>query len=125
MTIGATDFDFSACISSAQFTPSSSNVTWKGMVPNDTFTAPTSPTWVLALALVDDLATTSSLTNQLLAHQGETAPAKFYPLSGGPGWSADVILTPAGLGGAVDTYGSQTVSLGVQGGPSPIAAPAS
>jgi hypothetical protein len=114
--------DYSAAVSSAQYTPSSSQVNWKGMKPGSQFSFATTPTWVLALALADDLATTQSLTNTLLANQGKTGHIVFRPIAGGPGWESDVNLTPAGLGGAVDTVSASTVSLGVQGAPAPIAA---
>lgn len=119
--------DFEAAVSSATFTPSTTVATVKGLTPSSVHSAASAPTWTLDLAFYQDWENPESLANFLFDHQGETIPTLVEPISGGVGFGADVLIVPGSIGGAVDTHGSSTVSLGVQGQPTrkrPVPAPA-
>lgn len=120
LTIGTNDYQ--GHVSSVEFAPSASIVNWKGLTPTASYSFPTSATWQANLSYAQDWATPNSLSRYLFEHEGETVSATFEPVAGGPGFSADLIITPGTIGGAVDTVGVGTVSLGVQGRPEYIPA---
>lgn len=119
LTIGLDDY--AAHISGAQFVPSSSAVTWKGLKPGATFTQQTSATWALTLNYAQDWETANSLSQYLLAHEGETVEMTLAPVDGGQAFSASVVITPGAIGGDVDTFGTTSVTLGVLGKPELVA----
>lgn len=105
--------NFAAHVSSAAFVPSASQQQWKGMKPTATFTDVGTATWVCNLELAQDYEDTASLSSYLLDHEGETVAATLVPRSGsGVGFSANLTITPGQIGGAVDAFGTATVSLG-------------
>lgn len=114
--------DFAAAVSSAICTPTAAAVTFSGMKPGATFSDVAPATWVLALTFAQDWESTTSLSSYLHEHEGETVPMTFEPKTGGTGFTADVIITPGAIGGAVNTYGTATVNLGIQGKPTKVPA---
>jgi hypothetical protein len=114
-TIGTDNYE--AAINSVTFTPSTSTVTFKGLKPGSVFTRQTAATWVCELQFVQDWETVGSLSNYLHANEGTSVTITFVPEDGGPSVTATVIITPGAIGGAVDTFGVATVSLGVDGKP--------
>jgi len=119
-TIGTDNYE--AAINSATFTPSTSTVTFKGLKPGSVFTRQTAATWVCELQFVQDWETVGSLSNYLHEHEGESVQFVLVPEADGPTVTATIIITPGAIGGAVDTFGVATVSLGVDG--KPVIAPA-
>lgn len=121
LTFGADGYQ--AHVSSATFTPSSTVVTWKGLTPSAVFTFGANATWTLDLELAQDWETASALSRYLFENEGQVVAVVFEPVDGGASVSADVIVTPGAIGGAVDAVATATVSLGVQGKPvlSPLA----
>lgn len=115
LTFGADGYQ--AHVSSAVFTPSSSVVVWKGLTPTAKFSFGASASWTLDLELAQDWATAAALSRYLFENEGETVAVVFEPVDGGASVSADIIITPGSIGGAVDTVATSTVSLGVQGKP--------
>lgn len=113
--------EFAAAISSAVLTPTSTPVRYKGLRPTSTRTRNTAPEWSADIAYVQDEAE-GSFSNFLHEHAGETLPFVFEPVAGGDGWAADITISPGAIGGAVDTWGTSTVSLGVDGQPTRIPA---
>jgi len=111
--------EFAAALSSAAFTPAASVISFKGLRPSATYSAATTATWTCDLTFVQDL-TAGSLTNYLFANEGAEIAVTFVPAVGGPSISATIIVTPGAIGGAIDTYGQATVSLGVKGKPTII-----
>lgn len=109
-------------VSSVTLTPSSSIQTWKGGTPDAVFTDATTATWTMDLAYAQDWETPNSLSVYLLNNEGESKTVEFFPLGSGPSFTAEVIIIPGAVGGAIDTYGTSTVTLGVQG--KPLYAPA-
>ena len=115
LTIGLDDY--AAHISGAQFVPSSSTVTWKGLKRGSKFTRQTAPTWALTLNYAQDWESAASLSQYLLAHEGETVPMTLEPVDGGQAFTADIVITSGAIGGEVDTFGTTSVTLGVDGEP--------
>lgn len=113
--------DFAAAVASAILTPSASLVTFKGLKPSAKFTFPASAEWTLELEYAQDWAAAgNSLSRHLFDNEGEVEEAVLEPQSGvGTRWTFDVIITPGAVGGAVDTVGTATVTLGVSGRPVP------
>ena len=115
LTFGADGYQ--AHVSSATFTPTSSVVTWKGLSPAAVFSFGANATWTLDLELAQDWETASALSRYLYENEGQTVAVVFEPVDGGASVTADVIITPGAIGGAVDAVATATVSLGVQGRP--------
>lgn len=113
----ATGPDFKKHVDSVTFTPTSSQLTWTGLGSN-THSDVTTATWVCALNYVQDWETASSLSQFLYENEGETIAATFEPRSGsGPSFTADVIITPGAIGGAVNVFATTTVNLGCKARP--------
>lgn len=121
ITSEATVYEFEQHVSQVQFDPSSSVQTWKGLTPAAVFSAGTSSTWAATLALAQDWETPNSLSRFLFDHEGEKLDCHFEPASGGAGWDATLIIAPGSIGGAVDAFATSTVTLGVDGRPTPSA----
>lgn len=113
--------DYAAAISSAQLTPTSSIVLFKGLKPTSKHSFPTDPTWTCDLTYAQDWSDPDSLSRYLLDHKGETIEnCILEPTSGvGTRFTFDLIVTPGAVGGAVDTVAVATVSLGISGDPVP------
>lgn len=109
--------DFEKALSSVTFTPSVTTATFKGLEPTAVFTNVGSSTWMVDLAYAQDWDSAGSLSAYLYANEGAEVTLTFEPVSGGSSWSADVIIVPGAVGGAVDSYAVATVSLPVQGRP--------
>ena len=109
---------YQAHVSSAVFTPGNNTpVVWKGLDPTSVFSFGQKATWTLDLEYAQDWETANSLSLYLLANEGDTIAAVLEPVNGGQGYTADVIITPGAIGGAVDTVAVGSVSLGVKGRP--------
>lgn len=114
--------DYAAAVSSATLTPAGGTTTWKGLKQEASFTFPQSSTWTLDLEYAQDWADATSLSRYLFDNAGETVAAILEPASGvGTRWTFDVIIVEGAVGGAVDTVGTASVSLGVSGRPVPSA----
>lgn len=111
--------DFQKAISSAILTPSSSNVTFQGGTPDAAFTFPGSTTWALELTYAQDVSTPGSLSEFLWTNRGQQLAFTLEPKAGGTSWDGEVIIAPGAAGGAVSAVATSTVSLGVQGEPTP------
>ncbi|MGO2658426.1 MAG: hypothetical protein ACTH9T_04835 [Mycetocola reblochoni] len=111
------DAQYQKAVSSVTLTPSASTVTFKGAHPEAMFSDVTAATWTCELAFAQDWETEDSLSLFLLNHEGEHIPAEFQPEAGGPAFDAVLIVTPGAIGGAIDAYGTATVTLGVVGRP--------
>jgi len=109
--------DFEKAVSSVSFTPSVTTATFKGLEPTAVFTNVGSSTWMVDIAYAQDWETAGSLSAYLYANEGAEVTLTFEPVNGGSSWSADVIIVPGAVGGAVDSYAVATVSLPVQGRP--------
>lgn len=121
LTVGADNYQ--AHVSQVEFTPTSSNVTWKGLTPAANFTFGTTATWTVTLAYAQDWETADSLSGYLFDNEGETVSVVFAPKNGGQAFEADVIITPGAIGGTVDTVAVATVTLGVKGKPTRAVTP--
>lgn len=116
LLFGATD-DYAAHVSQVEFTPSASQVTWKGLSPEANFTDTATATWTCTLAYAQDWSE-DGLSRFLFEHEGESQPVTFRPVKGGgPSFTATLVITPGAIGGTVDAYAAATVTLGVTGRP--------
>ena len=109
---------YEKAVSSVKFTPSTTTATYKGLTPEAVYTESGSATWVVDIAYVQDWDGADSFSAYLFNNEGSQVTMTFKPqaLSGGT-FSATVIIAPGSVGGAVDSFGTSTVSLGVQGKP--------
>jgi hypothetical protein len=117
LKIGANNFE--ASVSKAVFTPTVTVSKFKGINGATTRSA-TAPEWTLALEYPQDFATATSLSNLLLSGTGTSVIADLYPVVGGPGYRATVLLVPGDIGGAVDATATGSVTLEVSGQPTLI-----
>jgi hypothetical protein len=117
LKVGANNFE--ASVSKAVFSPNVTVSKFKG-INGSTTRAATLPEWTLALEYPQDFATATSLSNLLLNGTGTTVVADLYPVVGGPGYRASVILVPGDIGGTVDNVSSGSVTLEVVGQPTLI-----
>jgi len=122
LTVGGTD-SFEKHVSNVTFTPSVSTATWKGLNPDAVFTNVGSSTWTVDLSFAQDWETTNSLSQYLFNNEGDEVTLTFEPISGSSSWTAQVILVPGAVGGAIDSFAEASVSLPVQGRPVFTAAP--
>lgn len=111
---------YEAHVSSVQFAPTSSTVTWQGITPAASFSDSTSPTWTCTLAYAQDWTTADALSQYLMDNAGQTKTIVFQPLgatSGDPTFTAEVIIAAGPIGGPVNTVQVGTVTLGCKGAP--------
>lgn len=121
ITTSTDTYEFENHVSQVEFAPTSSVQTWKGLTPAAVFSAGTSSTWQATLAYAQDWETTGSLSRFLFDHEGEKLACHFEPKSSGAGWDANLIIAPGSIGGTVDAFATATVTLGVDGRPTPSA----
>jgi len=119
VTIAGTPYE--AECSNVTFTPSTSTTTWKGLTPDAVFTNTANATWTVDMTLAQDWDAISSLGLYLFEHEGEEVSLVFEPKNGGGGFTAQVVITPGAIGGAVDGFAESQVSLPVQGRPTYVA----
>ncbi|KAF0258770.1 hypothetical protein DOU02_06715 [Clavibacter michiganensis subsp. michiganensis] len=117
--------DYAAAVSSVAFTPTSPTVTFTGLKKDATFTDVGNTTWTVALTFAQDWDSANSLSRYLFTHAGETVSMTFRPKVGtGPSFTADVVIQPGAIGGAVGAATTATVTLGLNGAPKLVAATA-
>lgn len=111
LTIGTDTFEDH--VSSVQWVPSSSTVTWNGGTPEAVFTDQTAPTWTAQVNVVQDWETPGSLCNYLLEHAGEQVVAKYKPDATGTfEITATITLAAPTIGGAVNAFNESSVTMG-------------
>lgn len=116
MSLGADSYE--RAISSVVFTPTAASVTWQGGTPDSTFTDVATATWAAALTYAQDWDAVDSLSVYLYNNEGATVPAVFRPRNGkGASFSAQLLITPGSIGGAVNSVSESTVNLGCKSKP--------
>ncbi len=116
LSIGTDQFEKN--VSNVTFTPSATVVTWQGGTPDASFTDTGRASWQAAITYAQDWDTVNSLSQYLYANEGATVPASFRPRNGvGPSFTANLVITPGAIGGAVNVVSEASVTLGVQGKP--------
>lgn len=108
--------DYGAHATSVEFVPSASVITIKGLKPEAVFSDVATATWTCNLSIIQDWSETG-FSRYLFENEGAEKVVTFTPKSGGPTFTATVLITPGSAGGAVDTFAVATVSLGVKGKP--------
>lgn len=113
----ATD-SYEAAVTSVAFTASASVLTATAVAPGAVYTDVSPATWTCDITFLQDWSDAASLSNYLFAHEGETVSMTFQPRNGeGASFTADVVIVPGSVGGAVGTFAEATVQLGVVGKP--------
>ena len=107
---GASD-SYEAAVRDVKFTPSASVVSTRGMAPAAVYQDIDLATWTLDMTYLQDWTVTTSLARYLYANEGSTVALTFEPISGGATITANVVITPGAIGGAVGQYAEATVSL--------------
>ncbi|MGG7509435.1 hypothetical protein [Plantibacter sp. YIM 135249] len=115
LKIGADNYE--KHVSSVKITPSSSIQTWKGGTPDAVFTDTTNPTFTCGLEYAQDWETANSLSVYLLNNEGKEVAVEFSPLGSGPKFAVTVIITQGDIGGAIESFGTASVTLPVRGKP--------
>jgi hypothetical protein len=116
-TIGAADAYEQHC-SQILFTPASAQITWQGLTPASVHTDTATATWSCQFDYVQDWETPDSLARFLYANEGAKVPFKLKPRRGsGPEFEATLIIVPGAIGGAINTFGATSVTLGCTGRP--------
>ncbi|WIA98030.1 hypothetical protein [Curtobacterium sp. MCBA15_004] len=113
--------NYELTVSSAELAPTTPMQQFKG-VGGSVVPIVGTPSWLLNLAYAQDFATAKSLATYLLQNAGKVVPFTLRPVSGGPGYSGNVMCLPGSIGGAVDAIASSSVSLPVSGQPTAAAA---
>lgn len=117
------DDDYTAHVGQAEFQPSAESGSWTGIGGN-VIKEQAATGWTLALGLVQDDAPTG-LLRYLFDHDGETKVIRLRPrgaVAGATEWTAEVIITPANIGGtAGNSPATSQVNLPVNGSPVPSA----
>lgn len=114
--------DYEKHVSGVTITPSTGSTTWNGLDPDASFTFPNATTWAAQLDYAQDWETEDSLSMFLYEHEGETITILFEPVKGGLGWSIEAVIVPGSIGGAVNAVATSSVTLGVNGRPTPVPA---
>jgi hypothetical protein len=110
--------DYAPAVSSVAFTPTSTTTTFTGLKAGATFTDVGSTTWTVAITFAQDWDSATSLSRYLFTNAGKTVAMKFSPRVGtGPSFTANVVIVPGAIGGAVTATATATVTLGVSGAP--------
>ena len=130
LTIGdtASGPNFKCQLTSVTLTPDTSVQTLKTLCPAGTYNASGNPKWTLELGyanFVDEgtpASTIPALADFLLDNARKTMPCTFRPIAGGKGYSMNVLIVPGAIGGQVDGWAEQSVSLPVEGQPERVAA---
>lgn len=118
-TIGGVN-DFAEHVSRVELTPSRSTVNWAGLSPNARFSKAGRATWTCTLDYAQDWKTPGSLARYLWDNAGSTVAMTFEPEAGdGTSWTVDVDVVEGAIGGAVDSVPVGSVTLPVQGRPTP------
>jgi hypothetical protein len=115
LTISGSDFE--KHVSNVTFSPTVASATWKGLNPDAVFTNVGSSTWMVQLDYAQDWETAGSLSAYLFNNEGAEVTLTFEPVTGGSSWSADVVVVPGAVGGAIDSFAVASVQLPVQGRP--------
>lgn len=119
LTVDGTDF--TQAVSQAEFQPSVSSGSFTS-IGGHTVTESAPATWALALGLAQD-DNPGGLLRYLYDNEGEQVSVSLQPRAGGTRWTADVILSPANVGGtAGNSPVTSTVTLAVSGRPVPAPA---
>lgn len=106
--------NFAAHVSTVEWVPSASTVTWKGLKPDSTFSDVGTATYSCNLGYAQDWSDPNSLSAFLMDHEGEKLDAIFVPQSGSgmPAFTATLTITPGRIGGTVDAFTDASVTLG-------------
>lgn len=110
LTIGTDTYE--KHVESVTFEPTASTMSFVGLGGN-THTDTGIATWVCTLGYAQDWETANSLSQYLLANEGDAVAAVFKPRTGtGPTFTATLSITPGPVGGMVNAYSKGQVSLG-------------
>lgn len=112
LKIGADNYE--KHVSAVRFIPSSGSINWSGLTPDAVFTDVTAPTYACQLDFVQDWETADSLSRYLWDEQGTTKAVEFVPVKGTGNLkvTANLTIIPGSIGGAVNEYATDSVTLG-------------
>lgn len=118
-TIAADNYE--AAVSKAELVPTTPIASWKGMTPTANFQLPGTTEWVLNLDFAQDHATANSLSQYLLANNGQKKTVTIKPKKPATGtaplYTIDATMIPGTIGGQVDAVAVASVSLPCSGQP--------
>ena len=112
--------NFEATISGVAFVPTTAVSVWKGITPTAVYPTTGVTEWVANIDYAQDFATATSLSNYLLTNSGTTAVCDFYPIAGGVGYRATLLLVAGDIGTTGSDTATASVSLTVIGQPAVI-----
>lgn len=123
---GATGNTYEQGVSSFAITPSVSTSYVKGMAPAAIYGYASAATYGVTITAVQDVKTTTSLQNYLIANAGTTVPVVFTAAPGTTGSviaTISVIIVPPVFGGAMDKNLEFSATFAATGAPVYTAVP--
>jgi hypothetical protein len=102
---------YEAAVRDVKFTPSASVVTTRAMTPSAIYQDVDTATWTLDMTYLQDWSVNNSLARYLYANEGQVVAMTFEPINGGATITANVVVTPGAIGGAVGAYAEASVTL--------------
>lgn len=111
LTIDADNYE--KHVSGVKWTPNVSTEDWRGVSPGTGFSEPGEPRWSIQLPYVQDWETTNSFAQYLHEHVGQSVVMTFTPVkgSGRKTFTATVRIIPGAIGGDVDEYATESVTM--------------
>jgi len=122
----ATGPNFKCQLTAVTLKPDAQVQTLRTLCPAGVFNKMSTPTWTLELGYANfvDVGTPDTvpvLAEFLFDNAGDVLPFTFRPITGGDGWSGDVLIIPGAVGGSKDGYAEQSVTLSLDGQPAKVA----
>lgn len=112
VTIGAAEYQTQ--VTALSITPQPQGVSIRGGAPDAHYEATVPGGWQIAIGVIQDWETLTSLCNFLLANEGQAATIVYKPVIAGNGeFTVQVpsLVAPA-IGGPVNQYNESTVTMG-------------
>lgn len=112
VTIGTAEYQTQ--VTSIAINPQPQSVSVRGGAPDAHYEATVPGGWQLALNVIQDWETGSSLCNFLLANEGQAATIVYKPINTGNGEFTVQVpsLVAPSIGGPVNQYNESTVTMG-------------
>lgn len=111
LTIGINSY--SGHVSACAFVPATAVVTWQGGSPDALLSANASPTWTVTMAVLQDWENPGSLSNFLLANEGEVAEITYKPHADGDfSLTSDITIVAPMIGGPVNAFNESAMTFG-------------
>lgn len=111
LTIGQNSY--SGHVSACAFVPAAAVVNWQGGSPDASLSATAASTWTMTAAVLQDWENPGSLSNFLLANEGETAVVTYKPHADGVfSLTSTITVVAPTIGGPVNAFNESAMTFG-------------